>query len=109
MKELWDRKAALKRLLDNDALLNAVCAMFIDAAPARLEKLREAIECKDTELTRQLAHSLKGLCGEVCANSLRALFLTIENKAKEGTLDCDDELEKASQLLPKLISAMKNA
>ncbi|WP_100913713.1 ATP-binding protein [Pseudoalteromonas spongiae] len=107
VSELWDRDSALKRLLNKEDLLFKICKMFSVKALGRFRELCDAIMQKDQELSRQLAHSLKGMCGEISANGLRELFSEIEIKASQGNFECTNELEEIEESLPKLVHTLQ--
>ncbi|TMO82807.1 ATP-binding protein [Pseudoalteromonas spongiae] len=107
VSELWDRDSALKRLLNKEDLLFKICKMFSVKALGRFKELCDAIMQKDQELSRQLAHSLKGMCGEISANGLRELFSEIEIKASQGNFECNNELEEIGESLPKLVHTLQ--
>lgn len=104
---LWSAQDALERLMDNSSLMEKVLSLFVSSVPDKMKKLNEAVVSKDPEQVVQLAHSLKGLCGEICAYQLRTLFSEIESKASKGSLACTEELQQAQKLLPALIESIQ--
>lgn len=105
-QQLWDRDAALSRLLNKQPLLVKICSMFIKAAPEKFAALIEFIDDNNYEQVRQVAHSLKGLCGEVSANRISGLFAEIELQASNGQLNIAKPLSSLKQLLPELLDDM---
>ncbi|MFY8272619.1 ATP-binding protein [Pseudoalteromonas sp. SSDWG2] len=104
---LWDRSAALARLLNKEELLTRVCIMFVKTAPNKMSAIEEAIGKANAEDIRQLAHSFKGLCGEINASRIHALLAEIENKATAGSLDVNGEFEELKKLVPKLLEQIE--
>ena len=103
---LWDHGAALSRLLNKEALLIKICTMFIKTAPEKFNQLTEFVDDHNYEQVRQVAHSLKGLCGEISADRLRSLFAEIELQASKGQLDIEKEFSLLEKLLPALLNDM---
>ncbi|WP_455676134.1 ATP-binding protein [Pseudoalteromonas rhizosphaerae] len=103
---LWDQGAALSRLLNKEALLIKICTMFIKTAPEKFNQLIEFVDARNYEQVRQVAHSLKGLCGEISADRLRSLFAEIELQASKGQLDIEKEFSLLEKLLPALLNDM---
>lgn len=104
---LWDREATLSRLLNKEILLEKICRMFTETAPKKFNELKKLLDEKDYEQVRQVAHSLKGLCGELSASTLRQAFSEIELQAKSGQLNVDEQIAFLDENLPKLLSEMK--
>lgn len=70
---------------DNDPeLIAQVRDVFIRETPARLDKIRRALETRDIEGMIKLAHSLKGVCATMYAEPLRAKSLEVEMAARQG-------------------------
>ncbi|WP_275074575.1 ATP-binding protein [Pseudoalteromonas ostreae] len=103
---LWDQSAALSRLLNKEALLIKICTMFIKTAPEKFKQLTEFVDDGNYEQVRQVAHSLKGLCGEISADKLRSVFAEIELQASKGQLDIEKEFSLLEKLLPVLLNDM---
>lgn len=104
LEPLWDREQALVRLLNKEALLIKICEMFITKAPLRLKELQSQINAKDSEQVRQVAHALKGMCGEISASHLRSLFADVEIKASQGNLNLEKTIIEIEQILTQLIT-----
>lgn len=101
---LWDQRAALSRLLNKESLLTKICTMFIKTVPEKFKQLAEFVDARNYEQVRQVAHSLKGLCGEISADSLRSLFAEIELQASKGQLDIEKEFSLLEKQLPVLLN-----
>jgi PAS domain S-box-containing protein len=61
-----------------------VLAEFLMAAPARMERMRAAIEGEDATATGLEAHTLKGSCRMLGADGLAAICEEIEGRADAG-------------------------
>jgi HPt (histidine-containing phosphotransfer) domain-containing protein len=61
-----------------------VLAEFLMAAPARMERMRAAIEGEDATATGLEAHTLKGSCRMLGADALAAICEEIEGQVDAG-------------------------
>ncbi|KPM83537.1 ATP-binding protein [Pseudoalteromonas lipolytica] len=102
-EKLWDREQALSRLLNKEVLLNKICEVFVVKAPIKVQELMEQHKQGNSEEVRQIAHALKGMCGEISANKLRELFSDIEVIAEKGNLDIGTQLASVEQMIPTLV------
>jgi len=59
---------------------------FVNDSHSRIEDLRAGLQAGDSDAVRRAAHSLKGSSGNLGANPLAALCLTVENRSKDGDL-----------------------
>ncbi|MCF2861327.1 ATP-binding protein [Pseudoalteromonas sp. Cnat2-41] len=105
---LWDRDAALSRLLNKEVLLNKICRLFIKTAPQKLAQLHQSLNDENHEQVRQVAHSLKGLCGEISATRLHQLLAEVEHLAGSGTLEMQDQVQEIDTSLPELIADIEH-
>ncbi|TMP88677.1 hybrid sensor histidine kinase/response regulator [Pseudoalteromonas ruthenica] len=105
---LWDRDAALSRLLNKEVLLNKICRLFIKTAPQKLAQLHQSLNDENHEQVRQVAHSLKGLCGEISATRLHQLLAEVEHLAGSGTLEMQDQVQEIDNSLPELIADIEH-
>ncbi len=108
-EKLWDREQALTRLLNKEVLLNKICEVFVVKAPIKVQELIEQHKKGNIEEVRQIAHALKGMCGEISANKLRELFSDIEVIAEKGNLDIGAQLISIEKMIPKLVEDVKRS
>ena len=64
-----------------------IISIFLESAPGDMEKMRIALEAKDTDGLASAAHSLKGSCRDLGTSGLRDLCQQIENHGRSGWLD----------------------
>jgi PAS domain S-box-containing protein len=100
--EIFDRHDLLKRVGGDEKLLKRVLEVFINTVPPQIEKLREAIEKKDSAQIKFQAHSIKGMSANVGSHYLRDIAFETE-KAGEN-----DDTEKSFRLLKELEEAFEN-
>lgn len=80
---VWNKADALVRLMNNEGLLQRVITLFLSTAPAQLDELKSAA-VTDLALTQRLAHSMKGICGNIGAEQMMNLCARLEQAAKAG-------------------------
>ncbi|MDM8525915.1 response regulator [Desulfococcaceae bacterium HSG8] len=102
-------KDALRRFRDSDAFVRQMYDVFIESASERTEKLRQAITADDIDQIVFCAHSLKGPCGTVGAESCWYLAAQLEQNARQENSDQIRPLfEKLEQELDKVMSLIRN-
>lgn len=92
---LLDREGALRRLGNNEILLEEIYTIFLSETPSIMENLREAVLKKDMEAIFFSAHNLKSASDRIGANSCRDLAGKLEVKATNKDLDNMDFLTQA--------------
>lgn len=80
---LWDKEAALKRIMHQEDLLHALIDVFLSDFPEQLTELKKAVEQNDFEQTYFISHTLKGLAANLSGLELQHLSLQIETMAQE--------------------------
>jgi len=91
-QQIFDQEIFLQSLAGDRELAKELLAAFMEDSPVRTASLAESLEAGDGGQSSRLAHSLKGMCGVVRAESLVGLALSMENSAKNGDLDKTREL-----------------
>lgn len=98
--DLWNKTAALSRLAGNEALLTRIVEMFIVQIGQKLTTLQSAIDDSDKEAIRFQSHSIKGIAGDVGADTLRTKAAEMEQLANLGVLeDMQDHLSQLNVLV----------
>lgn len=111
-RDLFDVKQFMASLADDEELGRELIVAFLEDSPKRMSALTEALEANDAETVSKLAHSLKGMCGVVRADSLSYLALEMEHAARNGKLDVvrgrraelKDQLERVSAIMNRFLS-----
>ncbi|MGZ8095778.1 MAG: response regulator [Methylosarcina sp.] len=80
----WDEAAALKRLDEDQELLNDMIDLFLTETPARLLELEDALARDDLAALADAAHAVKGMAGHFCAEPLEAAASSLERHARQG-------------------------
>lgn len=110
MKQVFDRDALVDRLGGDWDLYEHIVGLFIQNIPARVRKLREALEVGDPLQIHQAAHALKGAAGNVDGGVLAQLFEGIEKAGKNNDVESARSLaETMEEELERLLAEMKSA
>lgn len=80
----WDEAAALKRLDDDQELLNDMIELFLTETPARLLELEDALVRGDLAALADVAHAIKGMAGHFCAELLQTSAASLEHSVRDG-------------------------
>ncbi|MCW8997109.1 MAG: response regulator, partial [Kangiellaceae bacterium] len=111
--QVWDKQAALKRLLGKEQLLRKLVVSFQKDFSTNLELLRQSYEGERYQEVTRLAHSIKGSAGNVAGVKVQELASRIEQHGKteksvvSASLVADLELAGAelSEILEAYLSA----
>jgi len=86
----WDKAACLKRVSNNQALLEGLVSIFIEDTPEMVAAINQAVELNnnsesDSKNFQQIfesAHTLKGVSGNLSGTALHHTASKLENAAK---------------------------
>jgi HPt (histidine-containing phosphotransfer) domain-containing protein len=67
-------------------LVLELIGIFLHEVPRRLSGLQDAIAQRDCRRIKELAHSLKGSCGNLGAQTMAALCGSVEKEGEKGSL-----------------------
>jgi len=84
---IWDKAAALHRLMGNGDLLNTVIDIFIKETPDRINELEQAINKSDSDIVSSVAHSLKGVAANISALELQKIAADLEASGRNMDID----------------------
>ncbi len=102
---VWDSDAALKRLLGDEELLNRVVNACLNDLPVQFEEIKQAVDDNDFDHLRRLAHSIKGVTGNVGGVSLQYHAANMESAAeKEDKAQILSLLPEMDQACEQLLS-----
>ena len=77
----------LERVQDDKDLLLELLDIYTEDFKIKRGQLVAAINNKDYEQIRQIAHSLKGASGNISAKPLRVIFLALEELGRKNSTD----------------------
>ncbi len=95
----FDKSMALQRLGGDESLYQELVVMFHRDTPSLLAEIQSAMEIRDAETLRRLAHSLKGSAAYVGAQEMSAAAYQLERLAAAASWS---DIPAAWQELAKL-------
>ncbi|MEW5770243.1 MAG: ATP-binding protein [Pseudomonadota bacterium] len=102
----WEVLSA--RFSGRQGFIDRLLGKVIDSQAESAEKLRAAVRLGDIEAIVFIAHSLKGLGGNIEAGELRALASQVEQHHRAGvTAPLADEVEALSVLVERLLREVR--
>lgn len=104
--EMIDMDLALEQLGGSMKLYGTVVNGFWDRYRNVDEAIQKLIDEGNGEEARRMAHSIKGLCGNLGASSLREKALNLEIAARDG-LDTQVPMAEFSATLAKIRAELK--
>lgn len=104
----WDGAAALKRLDNDQALLNDMIDLFFTETPAKLLELEEALTREDLAALADTAHAFKGMAGHFCAEPLYTAAANLEHSARHGEAsDFQQMTRRVTEAVADLTDALR--
>ncbi|MBG0789261.1 MAG: Hpt domain-containing protein [Desulfovibrionaceae bacterium] len=85
-KEIVDSKF-LESMAEKRPFLKRMFTVFISQEPKRINEIRDALNSRDVERLRQLAHSLKGGAATIGVERVRECCLNLENASKAHDME----------------------
>ena len=82
---MWDRNGFLKRILNDENILQAVVQEFLKDIPQQLVLLENALAANDRDAIKALAHRIKGGSGNVGGMSLSGVSTILQDEALSGS------------------------
>lgn len=83
---VFDREDLIGRLGGDDCMVDEIVALFLETTRASLANLEAAIDGKDSDGVRSVAHSIKGASANIGARGMRVLADEIEMAANRKDL-----------------------
>ena len=84
--ELLDLAEFKERVQDDTELLLELLDIYSSDFVEKRKLIQEAVEKKNFEQIKSVAHSLKGASGNISAKTMRECFLKLEEMGKSGNL-----------------------
>lgn len=100
-----DVAAGLRCVAGDEAAYRALLARFVAQQAATPERLRLAAQRHDAEELRRLAHTLKGVCGNIGARALYARAAALEARLRARTFAAD-EVEALADALARMVAQL---
>ncbi|MDJ0915799.1 MAG: Hpt domain-containing protein [Desulfobacterales bacterium] len=93
---IFDKAEMLARVDDDQDLLVEIVEIFLEDAPIRIDKLKQAMGVKDLDLIEDQAHALKGASANISAHALQQCAMAVEQAVKQN------DTHKISELIAVL-------
>jgi two-component system sensor histidine kinase/response regulator len=106
----FDLKTAIMRLMGNRKLFDKLLRDFVQNYANISSKIREAIDSNDTAMAQRLAHTFKGVAGNLSATTLYNISQEIEAAIRQGDRALInaglDNLEEGMQVIVETVTHM---
>ena len=79
-----DTKAGLSRVAGNEALYQKLLRQFAEQQATAGEQIRDALQRNETTLAERLAHTLKGVAGNIGATQVQSTAGALEKAIRDG-------------------------
>ena len=89
---VWDKPAALKRVLNKEKLLKSLISSFLSEMPERISELASATKLHDAENIRHVAHTIKGVAANLSGLILQEKSSQLEVAVKSENTNMFDVL-----------------
>jgi HPt (histidine-containing phosphotransfer) domain-containing protein len=99
---LFDYDKALERLGGDPVLFGEILILFLEDAPALIDRARQSLADQDFETLERAAHSIKGLSVNFEAQPLAFAAAAIEKHAR------DRDMQRAQACFPELEEQLQN-
>lgn len=105
-----DLTQAMRRMGGNTQLMRKLIDRFGQTQSDAIARIRSAIDLQDMETATRVAHTVKGLAGNIGATQLLALAGSVEALLRHGTMDeLPAALQAMAQELDLILSQMESA
>ncbi|MBM4088221.1 MAG: response regulator [Planctomycetes bacterium] len=92
-QDCFDQHEFLERCFGDAQMALKLLDMFADLAEANLISIDQAVERRDHARLAKIAHTLKGVAGNLSANALRDLTAQIDREYKKANFDADSLID----------------
>jgi PAS domain S-box-containing protein len=104
-----DIESGLARVRGNEKLYRSLLQKFYNQYPDSTRQIKEALVKEDQELGTRLAHTVKGVAGNLGAKELQAAGADVEAAIKNNNLDNIDELlDTFEQNIKSIMNGLKD-
>jgi len=97
-----DLTEALERAMGDASFLEMLLTEYMEQMPDMLDSLKAALQTRETDKLRNIAHSLKGMSANLGCTSVFQVAMHLERAAEKA------ELSTSEALLLKLDKAVQN-
>ncbi len=101
--------SGLYHLRGNKTLYTKLLVQFVNEYPDALDEIRAALTSGDMERAQLLAHTLKGVSGNLGFHNLQPAAEALEHAVKEGDLtDIDELMENVDTTLKDVVATLRS-
>lgn len=109
---VFDYSGVMKRLMDDEELVEEIITAFIGDIPGQIETLRNNLERGDIEGAKCRAHAMKGASANIGAEAFRAVAYKIEKATFKGDIGeaktyVEDLIIEYDQLQKEIMNTIK--
>jgi signal transduction histidine kinase/CheY-like chemotaxis protein/HAMP domain-containing protein len=106
-----DMKDGLSRVAGNSRLYLRLLSQFIEQQGPAVQQIRKAWADNDAALAERLAHSLRGVAGNIGARPVQAAAGDLEKRIRDraSTKDLEDAAQQLASRLDALVSELRTA
>ena len=104
-----DIAGGLRRVAGNKRLYRSLLEQFATKQADADSKIREALRKGDRELAERLAHTLKGVAGNIGIESVQAAAAKVEKAIREDDVSVSAFVAELKSILSPQIDAIRNA
>jgi signal transduction histidine kinase/CheY-like chemotaxis protein len=79
-----DMKGGLSRVAGNQALYHKLLRQFVEQQASAVQQIQEALDTNDVALAERLAHTLKGVAGNIGATQVQSTAGVLEKAIRDG-------------------------
>jgi len=101
-----DTRTGLSRVVNNSKLYRNILVKFRDSQADAPEQIKQALANGDRKTAERLAHTLKGVCGNVGADQIQEAARVLEAAIKAGQDDTDTELAAVRRELAPVVAVL---
>jgi two-component system, sensor histidine kinase and response regulator len=101
-----DMKAGLSRVAGNQALYQKLLRQFVDQQASAVEQIQEALARKDVAVAERLAHTLKGVAGNIGATQVQSAAGALEKAIRDSApaTDVQSAMQQVATALAPVIA-----
>jgi HPt (histidine-containing phosphotransfer) domain-containing protein len=108
LSSVMDVADALERLGDDHELLREIVQIYVEDAPAIVDRIHAAVKAEDAPAVQHSSHSLKGLASSLSAHEVVGAAARLEHLGASHNLDeVQHALEEVDQRVEELNTAIQ--
>lgn len=107
--QTWDKNSALARVRNKEERLQRLVDLFLKDMPERMEELQLATSNGDIKHIQEVAHTIKGVAGNLSTQNFMEAAATVETACREErTDDIETMVQELSQQYDQAAQALES-